>query len=469
MAASAGSARARARRNRSARGAGVAVAALLAAGCSDGRAALRSPGAGALGVPPDGGAAAACEEGEILPCHVALGVNAGILSCFVGSAVCHDGALGPCVDGSVSSLPAPDADPAAPSLLAASLPGACASNPCDPYCRSFVDAPDGGLAPPASLGGSYLGGSLSTLAPGFQNKGLKDKKHPPFFMPCTWPSDCQFDTHCVAGECVPWGAGETDASCAGVDLTVGPTCAGTVPVCNRGRSTAPAGVQVLVLSGNSAQMQDDLGLCSGYQGAVAATCATTESIPPGGCVDVRGCPLGGTQSIVVNPPSPPAPVVPISECQCGNDWSVYQIGGSCQSLGAPILAETTFTEPYEAACPEGTRVQWGYLAYQAATPSDASGASSISIHVRTATAPATLSTVDLPGVLLAAVPASAPASCPMGGPSPCPRDVFAGLGGLPRANDEQLELVFTLTPTPSGALGPVVSSWELTFSCPPSQ
>jgi hypothetical protein len=57
----------------------------------------------------------------------------------------------------------------------------------------------------------------------------------------------------------------------------------------------------------------------------------------------------------------------------------------------------------------------------------------------------------------------------MGGPSPCPRDVFAGLGGLPRANDEQLELVFTLTPTPSGALGPVVSSWELTFSCPPSQ
>jgi hypothetical protein len=101
-------------------------------------------------------------------------------------------------------------------------------------------------------------------------------------------------------------------------------------------------------------------------------------------------------------------------------------------------------------------------------PKNASGSASVTIRAHTAEPPSTPAADCSDCVLVADVPASAPASCPMGGPSPCPRDVYHALGGPPATTNELLELVITLAPTPDGLLGPMLSSWTLTYSCPPA-
>ncbi len=429
----------------------------------------------------DAGDPAPCPENAKRACRVILGEHAGVLSCFAGVEICEGGAWGACgEDVAVDAPEAPGTREARPAGEDVSVPlsltdaGACDS-PCDPGCALFDEQPDGGVAIPPTVVGSYQGGSLSALPGGFQNKLLKDADHPPDKLPCD-PADhgaCQADHHCVGGLCVPWAPGETDPGCAGVDLTVGATCSGpVVPVCNRGQTTAPAGVRVTVFAGNSSQLQGTLGLCAnlGASGAsVAGDCVVPAAIPPGQCVPAV-CPPGlvsGTKTLAVNLPSPPAGAAPIAECWCGDNWSAYSNGGACSTFTQTSLAPTTYAQSYASSCPAGTKVQWGYLGYAAAVPSNASGASSLTIEAQTSEPPASMPAGCAGCVTVASIP-SDPASCPLAGPAPCPADVYAALG-LPAARRDLLELVFTLEPTPDGALGPALSSWQLTYSCPASE
>jgi hypothetical protein len=435
-----------------------AVAALLAAaGCAEDHAATRASAArtGGASSAQEGVQGAPCQDGEVRACHVTLGEHDGVSSCFVGVTTCEGGALGPCVEGSLAE--------AEGGMVArgASTSDSCANNPCDPYCHQVKDEPQGGLAAVAAAGGTWVGGSLAGVPGGFQNKGLKDAKHPPEFEPCESASDCQFDNHCVAGACVAWAPGEHDVKCAAADLTVGVACADGVPVCNRGSVEAPAGVELVVMNGNSEKLQDDLGTCGASAGTGTGSCATDAPIAPGACVTVKGCPLDGVRTIRVNPPTAKAPV---AECQCGNDWSVYSAGNACVTYGAPV-PEATFVETYAPSCPAGTRVQWGFLAYEADVPSDASGSARIAIDARAKVSAA----VSAAPARLARVPATHPASCSLGGPAPCPVDLFAELGSAAAAHAEQMVVTFKLTPTPSGAKAPVVKSWQITYSCPPSE
>lgn len=411
-----------------------------------------------------------CDDGASRACHVDLGVKDGVRSCAHGTQTCDAGRWGSCrgsFSGHVDDPSLTTWSSGGISTKSLSAPKPCAGNPCDPGCVAFSEVPDGGLAPTSTSGGTWSGGLVDQLPSGFQNKGLKDADHPPTKTPCAGVEDCQFDHRCDAGKCVPWGPGQTDPSCAGVDLTAGPTCSGTIPVCNRGNTTAPPGIEILVLSGNSQQMQDNLGLCGGFHSSGRSSCATTEPIPPGACISVTGCALGGTKSIVVNPPSPPGSKPPIAECHCGNDWTVYHNGGSCSSRTREVHAKTTHRETYVATCGSGTRPRWQFLTWNAELPSNASGAARLGVRAHTAISPAVPTSDCSDCVVIGDAPAVDPAECHAGGPGGCPKDLGAALG--PRAADDVLELVLDLDPSPDLALAPRLHRWEVTFTCVPTE
>jgi len=134
-----------------------------------------------------------------------------------------------------------------------------------------------------------------------------------------------------------------------MDLTAGPTCYNTIPLCNRGQVEAPAGIKVVVFNGNSPQMQDNLGKCASddIEGSVAGECVSTSVVKPGECINVS-CPaglLGGTKSIMVNPPAPPGSAGPVAECECANNWTVYHNGGSCEVASCSLTTATTKLQP----------------------------------------------------------------------------------------------------------------------------
>lgn len=123
-----------------------------------------------------------------------------------------------------------------------------------------------------------------------------------------------------AGQCVPWFPGETDLACADVDLSIGVPCAGHVPVCNHGTKEAPAGLRLVHLPRGTGQYAS----CSpALDGADVGECFTLQPIPSGACIDVQGCAgLAGDREIMVNPPGPGQ----AHECNCADNWSVYQEG-----------------------------------------------------------------------------------------------------------------------------------------------
>jgi hypothetical protein len=163
----------------------------------------------------------------------------------------------------------------------------------------------------------------------------------------------------------------------------------------------------------------------------------------------------------------------IPECNYNNDWSVSKQNPAlaCQNVLTGGYATRTYTQTYASSCPAGTRTQWGYLAYDATTPSDASGSSDVKFQVNTIPSPADGGTgMPTAWVTAANTPAAGdPALCPVSGPSPCPKDLYAALGGLPAARNQGLTLQVTLTPSPDSLVAPTLNSWQITYSCPASE
>jgi hypothetical protein len=148
------------------------------------------------------------------------------------------------------------------------------------------------------------------------------------------------------GKCKEWIPGETNPSCAGVDLAVDVPCSNNIPVCNHGTVAAPAGIRLVHYPANSNQYpkcDPDQGHPQMYE------CFTTKPIPPGECTtDLQywdgsawkaGCDqLVGNREIMVNPqvqsgdPTPAGYAGYVNECSCKDNWSLYS-GGSC---GLPV-------------------------------------------------------------------------------------------------------------------------------------
>jgi hypothetical protein len=163
----------------------------------------------------------------------------------------------------------------------------------------------------------------------------------------------------------------------------------------------------------------------------------------------------------------------IAECNYDNDWSVEKQNPAlaCQNVTTGGYAPLTYTQTYASSCPAGSHTQWAFLAYDTTTPSDGSGSSDVKFEVQTAPAAGDGgSGTPTSWVTVADTPAAgAPAVCPMSGPSPCPKDLYAGLGGAPGATNENLTLRVTLTPSPDGQVAPTLNSWQITYSCPASE
>jgi von Willebrand factor type A domain len=139
------------------------------------------------------------------------------------------------------------------------------------------------------------------------------------------------------GACKPWLPGQTDPSCTGFDLSGGIPCSNTIPVCNHGTTTAPAGIKIIHFPANSLQYPK----CNPDQThPQMVTCTTKQAIPPGQCIDVTDCPgLSGNREIMINPQG----AGNVAECNCQDNWTLYS-GGTCS---APTCAAATSQQGFK--------------------------------------------------------------------------------------------------------------------------
>jgi hypothetical protein len=447
-----------------------------------------SSAARSSGEPSDAGveAGGSCQDGQKLECHVTIGDTGTVLTCLQGERTCAGGQWGPCVGTFTSTRISPaegslsDAlDPGKVHMFSLSDAGPCQNNPCDPSCQVYNEAPDGGLAPPLGISGYYydatLASVLASTPPGFVDKGLK--------TPCSTTMDCQFDFHCVptgtdgitcangaARCCIPWKTPQYDTTCAKPDLTTGLACnlngVPQVPVCNRGSATAPKDVAIFIFPGNSTQFPTCVPDNNPY------VCYTPAPIPPGKCINVVGCPGlsgNGTKTVMVNPPkNPPSGTANpkwTDECTCMDNWGVWS-GSTTACVQEPIYDNVpqTITQTYQGICPPNTRVQWGFLTWDATTPLD----SNIVFQVRAAdTSSGLVSATLVPVGTAKASPDTQ--KCALAGPSPCPYSLYTILGGMPAGNYPSLDLVMTFNPSSDKSKVATLNNWQVTYSCPPME
>jgi hypothetical protein len=121
------------------------------------------------------------------------------------------------------------------------------------------------------------------------------------------------------------------------------------------------------------------------------------------------------------------------------------------------------TQLYTGICPAGSKVQWSYLSWDASTPTG----TSIMFKGRTASTIAELPSV--PSLTLATAQLGPPNTqqCPLG--SACAVDLYNAFNGPPAALQDYLEIQLTLTQNLTLALTPALRSWNVTYSCPPSE
>lgn len=133
-------------------------------------------------------------------------------------------------------------------------------------------------------------------------------------------------------------------------------------------------------------------------------------------------------------------------------------------IGCPVtLNTTTRTERYSGECPPGTSSQWSFFTYNTTTPRDSS------IHFRARTAPTVAELSTAPFVDLATARATPNTQvCGLGGPAPCPIDLFNLLGPV-NAKVRELELEAVFSPTSNQRLSPILNNWKITYSCPPAE
>ncbi|MBN1610732.1 MAG: hypothetical protein JW940_29145 [Polyangiaceae bacterium] len=162
------------------------------------------------------------------------------------------------------------------------------------------------------------------------------------------------------------------------------------------------------------------------------------------------------------------PSAPASFTLCpGTCSSVQEDSGAevrvelpCLGDPSPVLLTTTVSEVYPAECPEGTRVQWGFMGYSASTPSD----SRIILSARTADQQEDLAAAQTTKLRVIAASLDN-LECEIAGG--CYVDLFDLLDGVPDARRPVLELQVVLVPSTYNET-PVLADWQITYSCPAS-
>ncbi len=424
-----------------------------------------------------------CVDGTTRACQVELGRRDGVVSCFVGTSTCVEGAWGACgtPEGSSSTIetkqvvaaPAGDDAPSASTKSLSdpsSSKGICATNPCDPTCNGFDERPATVYTATGVQSSWYENNGLfGGSPPGFVNKLVKN--------PCSSPIDCGYDMHCdtPTRKCVKNAPGwtYTNAQCGSVDVTVGAACLvnnrTTLPVCNRGNVPIATGrtIRLGIKNGDWIRQPE----CPTGAGALTyCDHILAKPLFPGTCAQVDTCGWSGNAVAFVNIDGA------ISECPgatnelgCSDNWSDVKVV-PCQQVTATNYNPVSYTEKYIAKCPVSARVSWQLLTYDATAPSNGSGASRVKFEVRTAPLLAN-GTAGTYGALVTAADTAAgdPAACKISGPTPCPKDLFAALGGTPLAHQQALEMKISLLPTPDTLMTPTLRSWQVSYSCIPTE
>lgn len=345
--------------------------------------------------------------------------------------------------------------------------GICASNLCDPNCKSFDERPPVAYVTPGFTSTWWENdGGFGGSPPGFVNKLVKE--------PCNHPRDCGYDMHCNATtrRCEKNQPGWTYSplQCVGVNMTVGAACDvnGRVqlPVCNRGTKAIPAGRTFKLAIKNGDWI--DQRTCPVIS-PVAQNCSHTLAAPlfPGACVTVDTCGWSGNAVAFVNAD------LGIAECSgsdgafgCSDNWSDVKVV-PCNQRSLVSYLPATYEERYVASCPVSARVQWELLTYDATVASNLTGPSAVKFEVQTAPrAPDGTTGAFSPLVTAADTAAGDPAVCRTGGPAPCPK-------ALPLSDAEShnaiLNLKISLTPTPDQLLSATLRSWQVSYSCIPTE
>jgi len=153
---------------------------------------------------------------------------------------------------------------------------------------------------------------------------------------------------------------------------------------------------------------------------------------------VDACNLGTSQPVTPTLPPPPSP-----------------------------LAPATFTRVFQASCPVGYTVKWGFFQWQDIMPNPANGAS---IVFAAQTAPAVGAS---PGTFVPATPVNigtTTVSSPTGmfaenGPPPVSVDSALVTAGT--TSQAYLKVQMTLNPNTGGTLAPVLTTWQQLYDCIP--
>lgn len=444
-----------------------------------------------------------CTPGETRVCTKKISEHEGVINCFCGTQECVDGSWGDCGGtGSITSKPASSSDQGGDepgsSTQSLSQPSSgapsCKDNPCNPYCVGFDEKPASPITPSYTAGNSFEGNpdEWGNAPEGFEKKqDCSDGGDCRTGYPKKCNGDptnynkfdgCQADHNCnmATGKCDRNGPGwKWPASvCPGVDLTAGPACHnGTndgFPLCNRGNTAVPAGTTIksVINTGNWLQFAACPLNPSG------TTCSITLAAPLGAgqCVRIVAgthCNWNGNGVVYVNSnqgvaecgmpqPSPPTNVTAPG---CSNNWSDVKKGSVCQTYSTGGHTTKVVSETYEAVCPSGTHPQWDRLVFASTTPVG----TSVRFAVQTATAASPTTFAPATPTVAATAPTTHPANCTTGGPSPCPVDLYTVLGGTPAAHHPNLKLTVTLNPSQDAQSAPSLSSWQVTYSCPPKE
>lgn len=465
-----------------------------------------------------GGADGPCNpDGATRACRVKVSEVDGIVSCYQGTQECINGRWSSC-GGSNITLTSFDSKALTSDgsgglkPLALSTPtadgSACAANPCDPYCVAYQEdagtqTADAAVAvllssnPFGNAPGGFAGKmDCSPCNTGYPKNCNGAPQHYNMFDGCQSDHRCNTST----GACtrnMPYDTWPS-ATCAGIDLTVGPACtiSGSTgfPICNRGNTAIPAGTVVQIDIDNGNQFALSATNCPG-PGSGATRCTKTVpagGLQPGQCMRrLQGadapdgnCNWNGNVVAFVNAdrsiqecgmgaPAPPGTPMDATKPGCFNNWSDIKTGDSC--IGASVFSPTTYTQVYQGTCPRpDQRPVWKLLSYDSTLPCTGGVCTPVTqsrikfeVSTRETTYDGAVG-VTTPFITVAYPPDDTPthpAVCSMTGPAPnCPVDLYAALGPV-AARYQTLTLRYTLEPPTVPLVTPTLRSWNIVYDC----